>query len=150
MGIHSHDQFSISRPVERKSGKRRENLQEHSSESSESGQDPYMALLVWRNTPSEGLNLSPAQRMFGRRTRTQLPTTDRLLESVVGARTDTARKIKQEKYYNQHSHQLPPLQPGDVIRVKLHPDSRHHQKGICTKHLGNRKYEIEVDGRRYM
>ena len=71
-------------------------------------------------------------------------------EPLVGARTDTARKIKQEKYYNQHSHQLPPLQPGDVIRVKLHPDSRHHQKGICTKHLGNRKYEIEVDGRRYI
>ena len=35
--------------------------------------DIYLALLDWRNTPSEDLGSSPAQRLLGRRTRTQLP-----------------------------------------------------------------------------
>ena len=42
--------------------------------------DIYLALLEWRNTPSEGLQSSPAQRMFGRRTRTLIPTTSELLK----------------------------------------------------------------------
>jgi len=40
----------------------------------ESGSDPLFALLDWRNTPSEQLGASPAQLMFGRRTRTRLPS----------------------------------------------------------------------------
>ena len=38
-------------------------------------QDPHLALLAWRNTPVEQLGPSPIQIMFGRRTRTNLPTT---------------------------------------------------------------------------
>ena len=34
---------------------------------SESKNDLYLALLDWRNTPTETLNSSPAQRLFGRR-----------------------------------------------------------------------------------
>ena len=45
----------------------------------DAGTDPYLALLDWRNTPSENLNLSPAQIIFGRRTRTLMPTKNTLL-----------------------------------------------------------------------
>ena len=45
----------------------------------DSRQDPYLALLAWRNTPSENLNSSPVQRLFGRRTKTTLPTSQKLL-----------------------------------------------------------------------
>ena len=41
--------------------------------------DPLLALLEWRNTPSEGMNASPAQLLYGRRTRTRLPVTKSLL-----------------------------------------------------------------------
>ena len=34
----------------------------------QAGTDIYSSLLDWRNTPSEGMSSSPAQRMFGRRT----------------------------------------------------------------------------------
>ena len=37
------------------------------------GQSEFRALLDWRNTPSEGFDSSPAQRIMGRRARTMLP-----------------------------------------------------------------------------
>ena len=43
------------------------------------GSDPYLALLDWRNTPTEGVGSSPAQRLFGRRTKTLMPATKVLL-----------------------------------------------------------------------
>ena len=49
----------------------------------QAGTDVYLSLLDWRNTPSEGISSSPAQRMFGRRTRTLLPTTSSLLKPKV-------------------------------------------------------------------
>ena len=39
----------------------------------QAGTDIYLSLLDWRNTLSEGMSSSPAQRMFGRRGRTLLP-----------------------------------------------------------------------------
>ena len=42
--------------------------------------DIHLALLDWRNTPLES---SPAQRMFGRRTRTLIPTTSELLKPKI-------------------------------------------------------------------
>lgn len=41
--------------------------------------DIYLALLAFRNTPSEGVSVSPAQKLFSRRTRNRLPTTAELL-----------------------------------------------------------------------
>jgi len=42
-------------------------------------QDPHLALLAWRNTPTEQLQLSPI--MYGRRTRTNLLMTNEWLRS---------------------------------------------------------------------
>ena len=50
------------------------------SKCKESGQSEYKALLDWRNTPSEGIGASPAQRFLGRRCRTFLPVTNSLLQ----------------------------------------------------------------------
>uniref|UniRef100_A0A1A7XSP3 Gypsy retrotransposon integrase-like protein 1 n=1 Tax=Iconisemion striatum TaxID=60296 RepID=A0A1A7XSP3_9TELE len=43
-------------------------------------QDPYLALLDHRNTPTQGLGASPAQRLLSRRTRSLLPMDERLLQ----------------------------------------------------------------------
>lgn len=40
----------------------------------EAGGDPYLGFLDFRNTPTEGLGKYPAQHLFGRRTKTLLPT----------------------------------------------------------------------------
>jgi len=68
------------------------------------GQDPLLALLDWRNTPTEGIGTSPAQRLMGRRTRTLLPTHEKLL--LHSSHSDTAtrlagRKLRQVRQYNK-------------------------------------------------
>ena len=42
--------------------------------------DPYKALLSYRNTPLEEVNLSPSQMLMGRRLRTSIPATEDLLK----------------------------------------------------------------------
>jgi len=65
--------------------------------------DFYKCMLSWRNTPTAETGLSPAQRMFGRRTRTLLPTKDELLlpetHNNVKSQKENSRK-KQSKNYN--------------------------------------------------
>ena len=45
------------------------------------GEDQYISLLNIRNTPSQGVDSRPAQRLLGRRTKTIVPTARSLLES---------------------------------------------------------------------
>jgi len=45
--------------------------------------DPYLALLEYRNTPTSDALGSPAQRLMGRRTKTLLPTSNRLLQPTL-------------------------------------------------------------------
>ena len=45
--------------------------------------DPYKALLDYRNSPLEGLNLSPAQLQLGRRLKCDLPVRAELLKQQV-------------------------------------------------------------------
>lgn len=68
--------------------------------------DPLLALLEWRNTPTEGTNASPVQLQYGRRTRTRLPVAKHLLTPQVI--TDVPEKIKvrkqkQKHYYDRHT-----------------------------------------------
>ena len=45
----------------------------------ETGVSEFQALIDWRNTPSEEMDTSPAQRLMGRRCRTLLPMSESLL-----------------------------------------------------------------------
>ena len=44
--------------------------------SQSSGEDHYVALLNLRSTSNDGLNTSPAERLFGRRTKSTMPTAE--------------------------------------------------------------------------
>ena len=83
--------------------------------------DFQLALLDWRNTPTEGMRSSPARRMFGRRTRTLLPTSRELLEPQL-VRDVRERKLQrkevQTRYFNRNAKELPSLTNGDVVRMK--------------------------------
>ena len=57
----------------------------------ETNEDPFLARLEWRNCPSEQLSpYSPNQLVFGRRTRTLLPTADKLLNTSTSAAVSTS------------------------------------------------------------
>ena len=88
-------------------------------------EDPYLALLAHRNTPSDGMTTSPTQRLFGRRTRTRLPTSSRLLDPVGGTATPreelTKAKFKQALYYDRSAKLLPELQA--KVTAKVSPRS---------------------------
>ena len=77
--------------------------------------DLYLALLDHRNTPTEQTNLSPAQRLFGRQTRTLLTLSPTMLQpellQPVGLKI-AAGQAKQAKYYNQTAKPLKALQRG--------------------------------------
>ena len=78
----------------------------------DSGRDPYMAILDYRNTPTQGMESSPVQRLMNRRTKTLLPTTKSLLQPKVtyperAAQQLERRKEQQARYYNRASKDLP-------------------------------------------
>ena len=88
-----------------------------------SEQDPYLVLLVmdWRSTPTETLNSSPVQRLFGRRTKTRLPTSDQLLKPKLLEEVSQKLKLQKAKeslYYNKGAKELEELRPGDIVRLQ--------------------------------
>ena len=76
-------------------------------------QDPYKALLNYRNTPLDGINLSPAQLLMGRRLKSPLPTKVEFLKPQRSQEIQQhfQKRKKRVKFYNdQHSEkELPPL-----------------------------------------
>jgi len=109
------------------------------------GTNPNLSLLDYRNTPSKGLGSSPAQRLFGRRTKTLVPTSSRLLvpEAVHGVPHNLKeRRAKQAYYYDGVAKELDRLKPGDVVRVKLRPDSKEWTKAAVDKKVDIRSYQV--------
>ena len=83
--------------------------------------DFQLILLDWRNSPTKGMHSSPAQRMFGRRTRTLLPTSRELLKRTLI--TDVrekklGRKKIQTRNYDRNAKELASLAEGDMVRMK--------------------------------
>ena len=114
--------------------------------------DPYLAILELRNTPTQGVESSPAQRLHGRRTRTMLPTTAKLLKprcaEILTAERKKMKRVqnKQEMYFNRHAKDLTTLQEGDIVRLKpCRQGSKFWQKAIVQRRLYERSYEVETD-----
>ncbi|XP_062504855.1 uncharacterized protein LOC134181605 [Corticium candelabrum] len=115
--------------------------------SREAGTDVYLALLDYRNTPSEGLATSPAQRLFNRRTRTLLPTKASLLEPKMNPDESDHQRVNKEKQkanYDRNARDLPQLRPGDTVRVQPLTQKRDvvWPKAVVTNVLPNRSYGI--------
>ena len=111
--------------------------------------DPYLALLNLRNTPTEGMTSSPAQRLFSRRTKTLLPTTKRLLEPSITTQVLKEKQLKvqkQAKYYNRHTKDLPPLHEGDKVSIQpIRAHEREWKQATVNKQVNIRSYEVELE-----
>ena len=122
----------------------------------ESGRDPYLSLLDWRNTPSEGVGYSPAQRLLCRRTRTLIPTAKNLLKSTIPKGVDRKlleQKSKQAFYYNKGTKELSELKEGDLVRIKPLKLAEKRKPWLQAKVEGKvdiRSYQVRTeDGRVY-
>lgn len=110
------------------------------------GGDPYLGLLNLRNTPTEGLNLSPSQRLMGRRTRTLLPTASTTLKQVApkDVTSEMGKKKAMAASRTMWRPQLKPLQPGDQVRIKpTQPGEKKWAQATVTTPLGARSYQVE-------
>ena len=117
--------------------------------------DAHLALLDYRNSPTEGIGLSPAQVMFGRRTTTLLPISKRLLMPETRNTKKQYNRLlknknKQAKYYNKNAKDKQQLKLGDIVRVS--PVAKHQpwKKARVETEEGIRSYRIKTeDGSSY-
>ena len=112
------------------------------------GEDHCLGLLNLRNTPQEYMTTSPAQRLFGRRTKRMVPTTFQLLKPLATDEIDNDKiqlQMKRtkvaENYLNRQT--LKPLQIGDCVRMQ--PIDRTTKQATVTQRLKNRAYEVATN-----
>ena len=112
-----------------------------------------MALLDWRNTPTEGLCSNPVQQFLGLHCRNLLPTHGALLTTQYSTGRDSQgiNKLKQHQqhYYNLRTKPLRPLAVGDSVRMRL-PGEKTWTPGMCAGLVGPRSYEVKVDDRNFV
>ena len=113
----------------------------------QSGQSEFRALLDWRNTPSEGFDSSPAQRMMGRRCKTTLPCHRSLLQPKYDINNDVSalrqRKQQQAAYYNRTATPRASLHSGETVRIQR-PGCSNWSPGVCVREVSPRSYDIQV------
>ena len=115
------------------------------------GKNPLLALLELRNTPSQSLDSSPAQRFLNCRTRTLLPDTAKLLTPRGEEYTKhncekiLQRSSKSEQGYNKTAKDLKPLDEGDTVRMKPYRlGDKKWQKGVICEKLDERSYRVDT------
>ena len=110
--------------------------------------DSWLALLDQRNTPTQGVGSSPAQRLMSRRTRTLLPISANLLYPKVEEGVTKKLKVKRQKaksYHDRSSIVLPELEIGQEVRV-AGQRNKTWEEGTCVEKLSNRSYMVQVNG----
>lgn len=115
----------------------------------EDNSDIFLALLEWRNSPSENLTLSPVQILMGRRTKSKLPISNKLLATPSTAKVKQAiqkSRDRQSFYYNRTAKERRrKLEKAQTVRAKYHPREDQWRKGEITDVLPYRSFNIRFD-----
>ena len=111
--------------------------------------DSYLALLEYRNTPSQGMGSSPVVRLMNRWTRIQVPTLPRLLKPVVDHSVHNkllTNKERQAVNYNKGAKDLAELKSGETVRL-IAPRglTSGEVKARVDKSVGTRSYELVTE-----
>ena len=104
----------------------------------------FKALLEYRNTPRKD-GMSPAQRFFGRPTRTRLPAHPVIYKKDIRDKIREADRLAvklRERAKDQHYSRARKLEPGTVVRVQHHPSKRWDLIGTVM--------EVKPRGRSYL
>lgn len=116
----------------------------------ENDEDFDFLILQHRNTPNK-IKSSPVQRLFSRRTRCGIPTSQsnlkpKVIESV--PETIESNKQKSKQNYDKSTKKLPQLETGEKIAFKLRPENeKTWTYGTVVDCAKDRSYIIEHDGK---
>ena len=112
--------------------------------------DPYVALLDYRNTPTEGMTSSSVQRIMNRRTKTLLPTAKPLLHpkliddsSKLAATSQDRVCITTEQSKTNHMQ----LQAEQHVRIQPFNNTREWRQGTMKRQLSPRLNAVETTDR---
>ena len=98
---------------------------------------------------TEGMNSSPAQRLLSRRTRTLLPTSEKLLKPQLAEGVlEEKKKIKSKQalYYNQNARDLPSLKKGDTVRIQPIKSAKEPwKKATVQEQVNVRSYKVVTE-----
>jgi hypothetical protein len=118
-----------------------------------SGEDLYQALQLYRSTPLEH-GKSPAELLFNRRIRANLPVAKVLLENqnISSKVTDKKNKLKdrQKRNYDKTAAPLKPLKNGAAVRIQNMEKPtinkpRWSLKAVVVEVLPNRSYMVKTE-----
>ena len=93
-------------------------------------EDPYLALLAYRNMPQKGYQYSPAQGLMSRKLRDVIPAATSQLLPQAASRQVVMRNIKERRarskahYDKRVSGPLKPFTPGEKVFVKPRPKNK--------------------------
>jgi len=110
--------------------------------------DPFEGLLKCRNTPFEDIEVSPAQLLMSRRTRTMIPTHRRLLLPHAVDPDQVVKALKQrqsvsKRNYDKQSRDVPLLEAGDKLRIRPNRDREWRKAEVLP-----RSYLLQDEQRR--
>ena len=115
------------------------------SKSKAAGEDIHLALLNYRNTPTEYNQLTPTQKIFGRRTSTMVPTAENKLKQT--SHYSSVFKKKPDHKLRTAGKDLRPLETGDNVRVQpIQKGDKYWKEGQIITDLGSRSYEVKTYG----
>ena len=108
--------------------------------------DPYIVLLEYRSIPISGCTYSPAQMLMSRQLREKLPMPARLLKlTVVNAHAQLFHRQQLNKCpFDKGAKDLPPLQPGDSVRVRR--GTRWEPATVVKADSKPRSYIVSTNG----
>ena len=112
------------------------------------------AILQYRNTPMEGIGLSPAQLLLHRELRDSVPTHPSLYKpssewisaALLREKALTRRNTKLSERYNTSAYLLPQLAVTDIVAIQNMRSKRWNCTGRVVEVLPNRQYRILFDG----
>ena len=114
------------------------------TKATESGRDPWLPLLEYRNTPSEVWHQVQHNGWWARGL---LPTTTKALKSdiVDERKAITAAKNKQKVYYDHGAKDLPELRPNDLVRIQPLQPGKPWQPAVVKTKVDDRSYDVMTE-----
>ena len=111
--------------------------------------DPALALLIHRSTPTSPTGESPAMLAYGRNLRTTLPCLPASLEPCLVNKDnirerDTRSKLNSKASFDRRhgAKELPELLPGDTVLQKLDDEKGWSEPATVIRQCAPRSYEI--------